>query len=57
MSTVIENLNFKICLLYFRTEEIKYGNLAGEDKFGNKYYENKTYFMGKMIVTVSYCLS
>ena len=29
-----------------RTDELKWGNLVGVDKFGNKYYENKLYFMG-----------
>jgi len=28
----------------FRNDEIKHGELVGEDKFGNKYYENNDYF-------------
>ncbi|XP_026670812.1 NADH dehydrogenase [ubiquinone] 1 alpha subcomplex subunit 12 isoform X2 [Ceratina calcarata] len=30
------------CIPY--TDELKYGDLVGEDKFGNKYYENNSYF-------------
>ena len=26
---------------------VRTGQLIGEDKYGNKYYENKTYFMGR----------
>ena len=32
-----------------RTEELKTGTLMGEDEFGNKYYHNPMYFMGKMM--------
>lgn len=31
----------------FRTDELKNGNLIGEDKYGNKYYENNRYFVGR----------
>ncbi|KAK6176394.1 hypothetical protein SNE40_014687 [Patella caerulea] len=31
----------------YRTDELKSGRLVGEDGFGNKYYENKSYFMGR----------
>ncbi|XP_041348532.1 probable NADH dehydrogenase [ubiquinone] 1 alpha subcomplex subunit 12 [Gigantopelta aegis] len=34
-------------LQFFRTDELKTGTLVGEDKYGNKYYENKMYFMGR----------
>lgn len=34
-------------LQLWRTDELKWGNLVGVDKFGNKYYENKLYFMGR----------
>jgi NADH:ubiquinone oxidoreductase subunit len=34
-------------LQIFRTDELKWGTLVGVDKFGNKYYENKLYFMGR----------
>ncbi|KAL5014596.1 hypothetical protein ScPMuIL_008866 [Solemya velum] len=34
-------------LQFYRTDELKEGTLVGEDKFGNKYYENKMYFMGR----------
>ena len=29
-------------------DDLKEGTLVGEDKYGNKYYENKRYFYGKM---------
>ena len=31
----------------FRTDEVKNGTLIGEDKYGNKYFENKRYFVGR----------
>lgn len=31
----------------YRTDDLKYGTLVGEDDFGNKYYENKSYFFGR----------
>ena len=31
----------------FRTDDLKEGTLIGEDKYGNKYYENNKYFYGK----------
>ncbi|KAL2736560.1 putative NADH dehydrogenase ubiquinone 1 alpha subcomplex subunit 12 [Vespula maculifrons] len=31
----------------FRTDELKIGVLIGEDKYGNKYYENNAYFVGR----------
>jgi len=34
-------------LQLFRTDELKWGKLVGEDKFGNKYYENNAYFVGR----------
>jgi NADH dehydrogenase (ubiquinone) 1 alpha subcomplex subunit 12 len=34
-------------LQLFRTDELKWGDLVGVDKFGNKYYQNKMYFMGR----------
>ncbi|CAH8525763.1 unnamed protein product [Schistosoma turkestanicum] len=34
-------------LTLFRTDELKWGNLVGTDKFGNKYYENNKYFLGE----------
>ncbi|ESO11060.1 hypothetical protein HELRODRAFT_72173 [Helobdella robusta] len=38
---------FGSVLQLFRTDEIKWGTLVGQDKFGNKYYQNKLYFMGR----------
>jgi NADH:ubiquinone oxidoreductase subunit len=32
---------------YYRTDELKDGELIGEDRFGNKYYQNKRYYVGK----------
>lgn len=34
----------------FRTDDLKFGELVGEDKYGNKYYENNMYFYGKLFV-------
>lgn len=31
----------------FRTDDLKTGVLVGEDKYGNKYYENNSYFYGR----------
>uniref|UniRef100_A0A069DW08 NADH dehydrogenase [ubiquinone] 1 alpha subcomplex subunit 12 n=1 Tax=Panstrongylus megistus TaxID=65343 RepID=A0A069DW08_9HEMI len=31
----------------FRQDELKMGTLVGEDKYGNKYYENNYYFYGR----------
>ncbi|XP_033211298.1 probable NADH dehydrogenase [ubiquinone] 1 alpha subcomplex subunit 12 [Belonocnema kinseyi] len=31
----------------FRVDELKTGTLVGEDKYGNKYYENDMYFYGR----------
>ncbi|KAJ8682079.1 hypothetical protein QAD02_017871 [Eretmocerus hayati] len=31
----------------YRTDELKFGNLVGQDKYGNKYYENNMYFYGR----------
>ncbi|XP_026473701.1 NADH dehydrogenase [ubiquinone] 1 alpha subcomplex subunit 12 [Ctenocephalides felis] len=30
-----------------RTDDLKLGTLVGEDKYGNKYYENNEYFYGR----------
>ncbi|OAD55913.1 putative NADH dehydrogenase [ubiquinone] 1 alpha subcomplex subunit 12 [Eufriesea mexicana] len=32
----------------YRIDALKHGTLVGEDKFGNKYYENNFYFFGKL---------
>ncbi|KAL6260607.1 hypothetical protein P5V15_008127 [Pogonomyrmex californicus] len=32
---------------YFRVDELKTGTLIGTDKYGNRYYENNAYFMGR----------
>ncbi|PNF37688.1 putative NADH dehydrogenase [ubiquinone] 1 alpha subcomplex subunit 12 [Cryptotermes secundus] len=31
----------------FRQDDVKLGTLVGEDKYGNKYYENNMYFYGR----------
>ena len=31
----------------FRNDDIKKGVCVGEDKYGNKYFQNNFYFMGK----------
>ncbi|CAG5119466.1 unnamed protein product [Candidula unifasciata] len=34
-------------LKLFRTDDLKWGTLIGEDKFGNKYYQNTYFFLGR----------
>ncbi|KAK3793997.1 hypothetical protein RRG08_028431 [Elysia crispata] len=34
-------------LKLFRTDDLKWGTLVGEDKYGNKYFQNDYYFMGR----------
>lgn len=34
-------------LTLYRTDELKDGTLVGVDRNGNKYYENKRYFVGE----------
>jgi NADH:ubiquinone oxidoreductase subunit len=31
----------------YRTNDVKVGTLVGEDKYGNKYYEDKKQFFGE----------
>ncbi|GAA50707.1 NADH dehydrogenase (ubiquinone) 1 alpha subcomplex 12, partial [Clonorchis sinensis] len=31
----------------FRTDELKWGTYVGTDQFGNKYYQNDKYFLGR----------
>ncbi|KAF7992835.1 hypothetical protein HCN44_005179 [Aphidius gifuensis] len=31
----------------YRTDDLKWGTLVGEDKYGNKYYENNYFFYGR----------
>ncbi len=38
----------KNCLTLFRTDELKWGDFIGEDKQGNKYYQNRHYPIGKI---------
>ncbi|XP_067933550.1 NADH dehydrogenase [ubiquinone] 1 alpha subcomplex subunit 12-like [Watersipora subatra] len=33
--------------ILYRTDELKIGELVGEDKYGNKYYRNDEYFMAR----------
>lgn len=33
-----------------RTDDLKTGTLVGQDKYGNRYYENNMYFVGEFIV-------
>lgn len=40
---LIEGLSFN-----FRTDALKIGTLKGTDEFGNRYYENKQYFIGNV---------
>ena len=34
---------------FYRTDDLKVGTLVGEDKFGNKYFENNAYFVGELL--------
>lgn len=34
-------------ILHYRVDELKAGTLVGVDKYGNKYYENNSNFVGK----------
>ncbi|BFZ10736.1 hypothetical protein BsWGS_13775 [Bradybaena similaris] len=34
-------------LKLFRTDDLRWGTLIGEDKFGNKYFQNKYFFLGR----------
>lgn len=34
----------------FRTDDLKEGECIGEDKFGNKYFENNKYFYGESVI-------
>ena len=36
------------CFL-LRTDDLKVGTLIGEDKFGNKYFQNNAYFVGESL--------
>ena len=36
-----------ILVLNNRTDDLKEGELVGEDKYGNKYYQNNRYFYGR----------
>ena len=33
-----------------RTDELKFGDLVGVDEHGNKYYQNKMYFVGNYLL-------
>ena len=35
-----------IWILFYRQDDVKWGELVGEDKYGNKYFQNNTYFYG-----------
>jgi NADH:ubiquinone oxidoreductase subunit len=32
---------------FFRTDDLKNGTVVGKDKYGNTYYENNRYFVGR----------
>lgn len=38
---------FKSLVVLGRVDELKEGTLVGEDKYGNKYYQNNMYFYGR----------
>merc|ERR1712137_1435296 len=37
----------------YRTDALKNGTLVGEDKYGNKYYENNRYFVVEIVGSFS----
>ncbi|ESO91398.1 hypothetical protein LOTGIDRAFT_209731 [Lottia gigantea] len=37
----------KSIYVWYKTDDMKTGDLVGEDKFGNKYYQNNYYFFGR----------
>ena len=43
------NAKFHLIFLstFCREQELKIGALVGEDKYGNKYFENDRFFLGK----------
>lgn len=40
-------LSNNIIFIFHRFDDIKAGKLVGEDKYGNKYFENPYYFYGR----------
>ena len=40
-------MTYYIAYPFSRTDDLKDGTFVGEDKYGNKYYENDRYFLGK----------
>ncbi|XP_076468839.1 putative NADH dehydrogenase [ubiquinone] 1 alpha subcomplex subunit 12 [Babylonia areolata] len=38
---------YVLFVIVCRTDELKTGTLVGEDEFGNKYYHNPMYFLGR----------
>merc|ERR1711915_770291 len=49
LSTIIKNHGGIKASLYhlYQTDDLKNGTLIGEDKYGNKYYQNDEYFYGR----------
>jgi len=49
LSTIIKNHGGLRASLYhlYQTDDLKNGTLIGEDKYGNKYYQNDEYFYGR----------
>ena len=44
-------------LKLYRTDDIKDGTLVGVDRNGNKYFENKRYFVGELFCLVLFLLA
>ncbi|KAL7675401.1 hypothetical protein ACOME3_001662 [Neoechinorhynchus agilis] len=38
---------FRSLLYYYRNDMLKAGSLVGKDEYGNRYYENKSFFLGR----------
>jgi len=50
MITVVHNITLimTMVVICFRTDALKIGVLKGTDEFGNRYYQNKNFFIGKL---------
>jgi NADH dehydrogenase (ubiquinone) 1 alpha subcomplex subunit 12 len=47
MIVLIKSTNVLLLLLYSRMDDMKAGRLVGEDKYGNKYYEDPSQFYSR----------
>jgi len=38
-----------------RQDDLRSGSLIGEDKYGNKYFENNAFFYGELVLLLWFC--